>query len=80
MTLTPDLEPFDQQEQIRVKQQPGGERQIRFFGDTLAQRRQMLFRFTQFSWLIAGGAERLVGLRVLLNSSPPIRPILLRRA
>ncbi len=66
MLDTPDLDPIDRRERVKVVEDTGYEAQQRVTHDPVAERRQQLFRASQLVWLIVGIICGLIGLRFLL--------------
>jgi hypothetical protein len=66
MTSFPE-EPVDRQEQVKVQEEGGSEHKVRYVRDRVAERSQTLYWVIQFIWLIFGGIEALIGLRVFLK-------------
>jgi len=62
-----NLEPTDRREEVRVNQQPGFEQREQVVVDSVAERRQLLYRISQLIWLAAGVLESMIGLRVFLK-------------
>jgi hypothetical protein len=65
MTLNP--EPADQHRDVVVRQGNGFAEREEVVVDEVAERRTLLYRVSQFIWLIAGMLETLLGLRVFLK-------------
>jgi YggT family protein len=65
MTINPD--PADQHRDVLVRQGPGYAEREEVVVDEVAERRTMLYRVSQFIWLLAGMLETLLGLRVFLK-------------
>jgi len=66
MTLvTP--EPADRREETLVTQNGVVEQREQIVVDEVAERRQMLYRVSQFIWLAFGCLEALIGLRIVLK-------------
>jgi hypothetical protein len=65
MSLNP--EPADQHRDVVVRQGNGFAEREEVVVDEVAERRTLLYRISQFIWLIAGMLETLLGLRVFLK-------------
>jgi hypothetical protein len=65
MTFNP--EPADQHRDVVVRQGNGFAEREEVVVDEVAERRTLLYRVSQFIWLIAGMLETLLGLRVFLK-------------
>ncbi len=60
-------DPVDRREEVRIHQDPGRDERERVVVDTVAERRLILYRLSQFVWLLTGILETLIGLRITLK-------------
>lgn len=67
MTQSPDLQPVDRQEEVRVDRAGGYVRKQRVVRDAGLERRQTLNRVSQLIWLIFGVIIGLIAIRVVLR-------------
>ncbi len=64
--MTSDRDPIGRRQRVVVEQSGDHVHEERVVRDVNLEYREMLYRLTQFIWLLFGGLEALIGIRVLL--------------
>jgi hypothetical protein len=64
--MTLDRDPYDRRQKVVVHQNGEHIHEERVVRDANLEYREMLYRVSQFIWLLFGGLEALIGMRILL--------------